>query len=272
MNIQKTLLLACMSAVFAAMPATAQHKTKQKKTGISVEHRLYEGESFFKAKIKRPLYADQRWSIMWPENGVNCNVKKLQEAIIASLSDKHYPSIDAFVSFMENNFAGNGEWQKVAEMVETETSFDCEDEYNPFPQSIAYNVETTETGCEGIATYRISDVYDLGSGVGAGILFDDRYIMYDLYTGQVVKYEDIFKQGSEEAVARLLKTNAVNLNDYKTLINADFPPVHKDNFYLDHNYKTAFFIYGKYEVASGVDGVVKLGLSFDDLKPFMKGR
>ena len=236
----------------------------------TVKTRTYTGKSFFKAKISRELYADQTWSIQWPESAENCDLKKFQRELLTFFIGDEYNSIDAFISKLNNEFCGDDEWEKVSKMGETETNFDGEDGYNPYPQSIHY--ELSEVSLEGndIITYSKSVMYDMGSGTGAGVYIGQEYMMYDLNAGKRIVYDDVFTSGSEEAIGRLLKTRATNLDDYSTLMETGFPPVHKDNFYLNYEKNEAHFLYGKYEVASGADGVVDLSIPFDAISKYMK--
>lgn len=237
---------------------------------VTVNTRTYKGESFFKAKIARKLYADQAWSIQWPVSAVNCDLKKFQKELLTFFVGDEYDSIDSFINKLNNEFCGEDEWVKVPEMGETDSDTDCEDGYNPYPQSMYYGLEQVSLEGNDIITFSKSVIYDAGSGTGAGVFIIKEFLMYDLNAGKRLTYDDIFKSGSEDAIARLLKTNAINLDEYSTLMDAYFPPVHKDNFYVNYSKREASFVYGKYEVAAGADGVVILTIPFDDIMEYMK--
>ena len=270
MNTTKTLLLVCMFAAWVTVPAMSQSETKQKKVNISVINHLYKGNSFFKADTKRPLYAQQSWALNLPERGKNCNAVKLQAELIRVFFNGKYASLDALLSDLKNNFHGDGTWHKVAKLGVSETEIDDDSEYNRFPQSTEYSIEYVKTGRNDISAYLLTTINDIGSGVGMGILWYKQYIMYDLKKGRIIKFEDIFKPGTEDAITKLLKKKAINLNDYKTLTSNPLPQINTDNFFIDYGNKTVSFVYDKYEVAAGCDGIVILKVTFDTLRPFMK--
>lgn len=270
MNTTKTLLLVCLFAAWVTVPAMSQSETKQKSVNISVTNRLYKGNSFFKADTKRPLYAQQSWALNLPERGKNCNAVKLQTELIKAFFNREYASLDALLSDLKNNFQGDGTWRKVAKQGVSETEIYDDFEYNRYPQSTYYSIDYVKTGRKDIATYLLTTAHDTGTGNASGIFFDKRYIMYDLKIGRIIKFEDIFKPGTEDAITKLLKKKAINLNDYSTLTSEPLPQIHTDNFFIDYGSKTVSFVYDKYEVAAGCDGIVILKVTFDTLRPFMK--
>ena len=236
----------------------------------TVKTRTFTGKSFFKAKISRDLYAEQTWSIQWPESAENCDLKKFQKELLTFFVGDEFSSIEAFINKLNNEFCGEDGWEKVSKMGETDTNFDGEDEHNPYPQSLYYELSEVSHNGNDIITYSNSIVYDTGSGTGAGVLMGQEYMMYDLNAGKRITYEDVFTRDSEKAIARLLKTKANNLDEYSTLMETNFPPVNKENFYLDYEKNEAHFLYGKYEVASGADGVVDLSIPFEAISEYMK--
>lgn len=243
---------------------------EQAKGPIILTSRTYEGESFFKANIQRALYADQTWHVQWPVSAENCNIEKFQKELLHFFVGDKYDDIDSFLNYLNKEFEGDGEWKKVDKMGESDARYIEGEEYNPYPQSMNYELSEVSLTEDGYATYSKKIMYDMGSGLGAGVLFTVEYFMYDLRSDRRLLYNDIFAAGSEGPIAKLLKTKATNLDDYRTLIDADFPPVHNDNFYVDFKNEEAHFVYDKYEVAAGADGVVDLCIPFSEIKQYMK--
>ena len=237
---------------------------------ITLKNRTYEGECFFKANMSRALYADQTWHVQWPESAENCDLKKFQKELLKFFVGDRFDDIDSFLTHLSKEFDGDGDWKKVEKMGESDTQYIEDDEYNPYPQSMHYELSMVSLTEDGYVTYSNKVIYDMGSGTGAGVLFGIEYMMYDLKFGRRLLYNDIFTPGSEAPIGKLLKTKATNIDDYSTLIDADFPPVHNDNFYVDFKNEEAHFIYGKYEVAAGADGVVDLRIPFTAIKQYIK--
>lgn len=237
---------------------------------ITMNFRPYDGKSYFQAEITRPLFAEQEWLVQWPESAENCNLKKFQKELLKFFGVDGADDIEAYLTQLQNNFGGDGDWKKVNEMGNTDTSFTEIDDYNPYPQSVNIACEKVSLTDEGIVTYKKAEEWDSGTGLGAGFSMSVNYMMYDLKAGKRLRYDDFFTLGSAPKIAKLLKTKAINLDEYRTIIDGDFNPVHTNNFYVDLENKAAHFVYDKYEIAAGVDGVVELIIPLSAIQPYLK--
>ena len=239
----------------------------------SILSQHYGGTAFYRADIPRRLYAIQSWDITWPSSGKNCDVTSLQKYLSNLLFDSNFNS---FISRMQSQFYltdDNQKWFKVSKKGESDTDVEningdndnypiYEPSYSVFLKEVTFN--------EGIVTYYYEAIADFGTGMGAGIGHKEKYITYNIIDKKQVTFDDVFKPGAEKRIVSLLKTKATNIDDYNCVEVGQIEKIHKDYFYIDYTYDIAYFMFEKYEISCGADGVVKLGIKLSDLRSVLK--
>ena len=107
-----------------------------------------------------------------------------------------------------------------------------------------------------------------GSGYtgGAHGYYYEKYKVFDLKNNKVMSQNDIFKNPSDANWNKILSAHFDNKDQKEMLLVDKIEP--NNNFFFDQDKIT--FVYNQYEITAYAAGVVKITLSFKDIKDQLK--
>ena len=198
-------------------------------------------------------------------------LSKIRTSIITSLFEGKYDKFDndsllnAFVLDLYADYKANNE--SLVEKLDKETSY-------------LFNVEHTVEGFtllsdKQIYSYGIDRFVYMG---GAHGLSTRNYLNFDLKTGNEITENDLFKEGTEEALADLFRKRIVEQSNE----NEDISPILKledtdfwvdsikpnGNFYITD--ESINYVFNPYEIGPYYIGQTEINLPFERIKAFLK--
>ena len=116
-----------------------------------------------------------------------------------------------------------------------------------------------------LQTYMMEDSDYTG---GAHGMYAETYVVFDLTTGEVVRHEDLLRDGCQEELSEMISDRILEDLDEEFTDAIFGTPGPNDNFSVDESGIT--WHYNPYEIAPYVLGVIEAQLSWKELEPFLK--
>ena len=216
----------------------------------------------------------------YPEFNTQSTItQKIQSVFLSDFFGQEYASLspkeaaksyaEAYIEDYKNRFERSGAYVDEMEMVKgnEESENDLNALYTQekiMRNTIFFN--------QGEIVSQVINMYEYTGGAHGSAYSHGS--VFDLRTGNKIKYEDIFYENTQEAISNLLYVHLMRERKYKsseemTADGFDFdiiPPT--DNFVV--NAEGITFIYNTYELGAYVLGIIDINVPYSDLVFYMK--